>query len=68
MNKTSKILIMINIFIFAIIVFIAFLYYGSLFVIHDFNPDFLAIDSCLDNGEKWDYENKKPIKNITDNK
>lgn len=31
------------------------LYFGSLFVEYDFNPDFLAIDSCLDSGGRWNY-------------
>ena len=34
-------------------------YYGFLFHAHGFNPDFLRIDSCLDAGGSWDYENQK---------
>ena len=32
------------------------LYYGTLFVVHGGNPDFLKIDACLDAGGRWDYE------------
>ena len=34
------------------------LYVGVLFMLHDFNPDFLGIDSCLDGGGRWDYEKR----------
>ena len=34
------------------------LYLGFLFLAHDCNPDFLKIDSCLDAGGSWDYENR----------
>ena len=33
------------------------LYLGLLWYAHDFEPDFLAIDSCLDHGGKWNYKN-----------
>jgi hypothetical protein len=29
---------------------IPLIYFGALLIAHDFNPDFLAIDSCLDSG------------------
>ena len=32
------------------------LYYGALFAIHGFDPDFLDIDSCLDDGGMWNYQ------------
>lgn len=35
------------------------LYYGFLFYAHDFNPDFISIDSCLDAGGSWDYQNQR---------
>ena len=31
------------------------LYLGGLFVAHGFDPNFLAIDSCLDRGGRWDH-------------
>jgi hypothetical protein len=31
-------------------------YFVALWVAHDFNPRFLKIDSCLDSGGKWNYE------------
>jgi hypothetical protein len=34
---------------------ILLVYLLALFVAHDFNPDFLAIDSCLDSGGRWNY-------------
>jgi len=30
-------------------------YLAALFVAHGFNRDFLAIDSCLDFGGRWNY-------------
>jgi len=30
-------------------------YFGLLFMVHDFDPNFLNIDSCLDSGGCWDY-------------
>lgn len=38
-----------------LIVVALLLYLGALFVLHDYNPDFLAIDRCLDRGGVWDY-------------
>lgn len=35
------------------------LYFGLLFAAHDFNTDFLDIDSCLDRGGRWDYEQRR---------
>ena len=40
------------------ILLIAALYFGSLFIAHDGNRDFLAIDACLDAGGRWDYERR----------
>jgi hypothetical protein len=37
------------------------MYFGVLFCTHKCNPDFLKIDSCLDAGGKWDYENRVGI-------
>ena len=34
------------------------LYFGSLFIAHGGNRDFLAIDACLDAGGRWDYERR----------
>ncbi len=34
----------------------AVIYFGFLFVAHSGNPYFLKIDSCLDNGGKWNYQ------------
>jgi hypothetical protein len=34
----------------------AVLYFTFLWVAHDFNPKFLKIDRCLDNGGRWNYE------------
>lgn len=37
------------------------IYCGALFCAHDFDPDFLKIDTCLDRGGVWDYENRRCI-------
>lgn len=42
----------------AVLLLISLLYLGTLFVAHDFNPDFLAIDSCLDSGGRWNHAMK----------
>jgi hypothetical protein len=34
------------------------LYVGFLLVVHDFNPDFLEIDACLDDGGRWNDERR----------
>lgn len=34
---------------------VASLYLGFLWVSHDFDPAFLKIDSCLDDGGRWNY-------------
>jgi hypothetical protein len=34
---------------------LSLMYFGALFVAHRFNRDFLAIDSCLDSGGRWNY-------------
>jgi len=33
-------------------------YYAILFKMHDYNPDFISVDSCMDNGGCWDYTDK----------
>lgn len=42
----------------AVLLLIPVLYLGALFVVHDFDADFLAIDSCLDSGGRWNYTTK----------
>ena len=34
-------------------------YPAFLFVVHDFNPDFMKIDSCLDRGGSWNYQTRQ---------
>ncbi len=34
------------------------LYLGALLVAHRGNPDFLSIDSCLDDSRRWNYEQR----------
>ena len=34
-------------------------YFFTLYAIHGFNPDFLAIDQCLESGGKWNYEHRQ---------
>ena len=34
------------------------LYVAMVFISHGFNPDFLAIDACLDDGQRWNYEDR----------
>lgn len=31
---------------------------GMLFILHKFNLDFLSIDTCLDAGGVWNYDNR----------
>ncbi len=33
-------------------------YFGALFVTHGYSRDFLAIDSCLDGGGRWNYPDR----------
>ena len=40
------------------IAFCAVLYFALLFVAHDFDPDFLSIDRCLDSGGRWNSEGR----------
>jgi type III secretory pathway component EscU len=49
--KASSILIVI-------IALLLIAYYGVLFSAHDFNPDYLKIDACLDAGNVWDYKSR----------
>ncbi len=37
---------------------LAAFYIGALYMAHDFNPDFMKIDSCLDSGGRWNYETR----------
>lgn len=55
---TKKLKIFIFVFVIALLNPIS-LYYGFLFYSHDFNPNFLKIDKCLDSGGSWDYENNE---------
>ena len=32
---------------------------ATLWVLHDYNPDFLKIDSCIDAGGTWNYETRE---------
>ena len=34
------------------------IYFGDLLIAHRGNRDFLAIDSCLDLGGKWNYDSR----------
>jgi hypothetical protein len=34
------------------------LYFVVLFAAHDFNPDAILIDACLDDGGRWEYEER----------
>lgn len=34
------------------------LYFLLLLISHDFDPKFLAIDGCLDDGGRWNYETR----------
>ncbi len=38
------------------LVLVVALYFVLLFVLHDFNPDFLNVDRCLDSGGRWNYQ------------
>jgi hypothetical protein len=38
---------------------VAVLYFAVLFIAHDFDPDFLAIDSCLDAGRTWNQKTRQ---------
>ena len=31
----------------------------ALWIAHDFHPDFMKIDSCLDSGGHWNYESQE---------
>ena len=31
-------------------------YYFSLYVLHGFDPDFLAINKCVESGGRWDHQ------------
>jgi hypothetical protein len=34
-------------------------YFFSLYVIHGFSPDFLAINRCVESGGRWDYKKRQ---------
>ncbi|MEK7516926.1 MAG: hypothetical protein AAB583_00065, partial [Patescibacteria group bacterium] len=53
MQTFKKVVFIVFISLFTIIL----LYYAALFVVHDFSPNFLQIDRCLDKGGAWDYKN-----------
>ncbi len=57
-GRMKKIAIIVTVTVTAILVLPFAIYIGFLFLVHDCNPDFLKIDSCLDAGGKWDYENR----------
>ena len=57
----KKIAIIVTMALAAMLLVPLALYLGLLFLAHDCNPDFLKIDSCLDAGGRWDYENRVPI-------
>jgi len=57
----KRITIIVTVVITSILVLPLALYFGFLFLAHDCNPDSLKIDSCLDAGGKWDYENRVGI-------
>jgi len=42
--------------VFALVVTVLCL--GFLFVLNDYDPDFLSIDNCLDGGGRWNYESR----------
>jgi len=46
------------VFVIGPVLLITALYIGLLFIAHDGNPDFFAIDACLDRGGRWDYEKR----------
>lgn len=51
MNAVPRLLVVLV----GLIVVALLLYLGTLFILHDHNSDFLAIDRCLDRGGVWDY-------------
>ena len=58
MKNISFVFIISTLLIVMTLLICNFLYMCFLFVGHEFNPDFFKIDSCLDNGGKWNYDNK----------
>ena len=57
MKKKSNSIIIIIVITLSLFVFTVLLYQIFLFISYRYNPEFLKIDSCLDNGGKWDYNN-----------
>ncbi len=43
------------------VVLLLAVYFGALWIAHDSNRDFLAIDGCLDAGGAWDYSERECI-------
>ena len=43
----------------ALVMLAVALYLFALYAATDFSPDFLAIDSCLDGGGRWSYEERR---------
>ena len=58
MKKPLKIIALLISIPIAVILLITITYYSFLFVIHDFSGDFLKIDSCLDDGGRWNYDDR----------
>ena len=44
---------------FVAVTLLVLLYLGALFIAHDYDLDFIAIDSCLDRGGRWDDEGRR---------
>ena len=44
--------------IFGVLFVLALIYSVALFIAHKGNRDFLAIDSCLDSGGRWNYKTR----------
>ncbi len=55
MKRISRILFLVCLFLASPALF----YFGSLFLVHGCNPYFLHMDSCLDAGGRWDYEDQE---------
>lgn len=55
MQRPPKKIILFFSVLLSLAISIPLLYVGGLFVLLGFDRDFLAIDSCLDSGGRWDY-------------
>ncbi len=58
MKKKTRVLIILLLITFLFVfIFNPFsIYFGILFIMHDFDINFLKIDSCLEKGGSWNYE------------